>query len=226
MLIKRLKQWLVDLWIGLQSDKEALFTKYYLANSWGSLESKSGIGSTLEHTARLRAQLPDFFREYRVKSILDAPCGDFNWFKHVHRPCINYIGGDIVRPLVELNNRLYADKYTRFLSIDITKDPLPAADVWLCRDALFHLSERDIYLALSNFLRSDIPYLLTTTFPGENENRDIPTGSFRMINLEKNPFCFEPPLTVLVDSVEGWQTRLLGLWGRDAVRKVILKNPF
>ncbi len=41
--------------------------------------------------------------------------------------------------------------------------PLPKADLWLCRDVLFHLPNKDVITVLANFANSEIPYLLTTT---------------------------------------------------------------
>jgi len=60
---------------------EDRFTEIYKSNYWGSKESVSGIGSTLIYTENLRSKLPDLFQLYSIKSIFDAPCGDFNWMK-------------------------------------------------------------------------------------------------------------------------------------------------
>jgi len=42
-------------------------------------------------------------------------------------------------------------------------------------------SNRDIYLALKNYVASEVPYLLTTTHLNHAgfRNTDIPTGDFR-----------------------------------------------
>lgn len=165
LMVKNLKQFLVDSWIRMHPNKEKLFTKYYQRNLWRDEESRSGIGSTLLHTERLRSQLPDFFRRHDIGAIFDAPCGDYNWFRLVKRETITYIGGDIVRPLVDRNNGEFQDRFTKFIHFDITKDEFPPADIWVCRDVLFHLSYKDIFLALDNYLKSNIPYILTTTFP-------------------------------------------------------------
>lgn len=218
---RSLKRFLSDLWITLHSDKERLFTKYYLKNSWRSAESRSGEGSTMAHTERLRSALPEFFSEFNIKSILDAPCGDYHWFRHVSRPGISYIGADIVKPIIEHNQMAYSTPQTRFVALDITRDDFPVADLWLCRDCLFHLSYDDIFRALKNFLNSGIPYILTTTFPECLANRDVPTGSFRLINLEISPFNLGKPLYKLVDSVEGWQPRYLYLWDRGSVQAAL-----
>ena len=222
--MKDIKKILVDLWIRAHADKERLFTNYYKKNTWGDPESRSGTGSTLEHTARLRAQLPGFFQKYRIKSLLDAPCGDFNWFQRVEKGDLRYIGGDIVLPLIDENKKRFANATTEFLHLDIINDKLPRTDLWLCRDVLFHFSENDIFVALCRFVESETPWILTTTFPEHETNKDIPTGSFRLLNLEKPPFNFGPPADSLIDSVEGWQKRTMGLWDRDSVIQVLREN--
>lgn len=214
---KAVRRRLVNTWIALRINKEKLFTEYYKNNSWKSEESRSGVGSTEEHTERLRSQLPKFFKDYNVLTLFDAPCGDFNWFRHVPRGGLKYIGADIVRPLVERNCNLYGDIDTKFMHFDIRRDSVPCADIWMCRDALFHFSNADIFLTLRNFVESDIPFILTTTFPDCVRNVDIPTGSFRLLNLETAPFDLEPPVYVIIDSVETWQRRLLGLWTQKQV---------
>ena len=216
-----MKTLISHLWIVLHRDKEKLFTKYYLNNSWRCAESRSGEGSTLAHTQRLRTELPIFFTKFGIKSVLDAPCGDFHWFQHVDRPLISYIGADIVKPIVERNQKLYGDAQTTFVAMDITKDDFPAVDLWICRDCLFHLCYDDIFKALTNFAESDIPYILTTTFPDCHSNKDVPTGSFRLINLELPPFNLENPIYNLVDSIEGWQPRYLYLWDRKSVQTAL-----
>ena len=93
---------------------------------------------------------------------------------------------------------------------------MPDADVWMCRDCLFHFSDRNIWRALQNFLQSDINYLLTTTFPESTENRNIATGDFRPLNLELPPFSFPSPIAQLDDWIEGHPVKKLALWERAA----------
>ena len=52
-------------------------------NYWGNRESVSGDGSTLAYTHNLRHELAKFLRAFRVVSMFDAPCGDFNWMRAV-----------------------------------------------------------------------------------------------------------------------------------------------
>src|SRR6478672_8484658 len=108
---------------------EGKFTEIYEKNIWESEESVSGGGSTLECTTNLRASLPKLFKNYCFWTVFDAPCGDFNWMKHVIKNAdINYIGGDIVGSLINTNNLAYKDYNICFIHIDLTKEVFPKAD--------------------------------------------------------------------------------------------------
>lgn len=200
------------------------FTTIYDQNVWGANESVSGHGSTLDSTESIRRALPALFREIGVRKVLDVPCGDFNWMRHVvAETSVVYIGGDIVPRLIERNRERYGGPNITFIVTDITTDPLPDADLWMCRDCLFHLSYADVYAALRNFAESQIPYLLTTTHicgAGERafENTDIVTGDFRLINLFAAPFCLPADVTARVDDwIPPQAERALCLWTRQQI---------
>ena len=206
---------------------ENIFEHYYKKNYWGDEESLSGPGSTLRYTENIRRQVPRLAAELGVETFFDAPCGDYNWVRAIQwtKP-IHYIGGDIVAPLIEQNRTRYGNSRVSFVHIDIVRDALPHADIWLCRDCLFHLSFRDIFLSLSNFARSDIRYLLTTVHSACDENIDIPTGSFRLLNLCKPPFNLHAPITLIDDWIEGYPVAHLALWDRERVAAWLKDNRF
>lgn len=197
-------------------DRQELFTHYFETNLWGSEESVSGPGSTIEYTENIQKEIPLLIERLGIKKILDAPCGDYNWFRFVQRKeDIDYLGGDIVKPLVKHNQEVSGNLNTSFMHLDILKDDLPASDLWLCRDCLFHLSNADIFRAINNFMKSDIQYLLTSTHPKCENNTDIATGAFREINLELPPFSFGDPLFAMEDWIEGFPVRNLALWEKQ-----------
>lgn len=201
-------------------DIEDRFTHIFEKNKWRDAESVSGAGSSLAATGLVREQLRELLVELQTKTLLDAPCGDYNWFQHVTRPAgLRYVGADIVRTLIDVNRQQFADDFTEFVHLDIIKDCLPAADLWMCRDCLIHLSFDDIASVMDNFAASEIPYLLTTTHHRVSRNIDIPTGHCRMINLEIAPFGWPPPLRYLdEDDPEGTGKRL-ALWDRQQLRQ-------
>ena len=84
-----------------QRSTQDVFWEIYSGNLWGSAESKSGLGSELAATQEVRALLPRLLAELGVDVLLDVPCGDFNWMRHVDLPVREYIGGDIVPPLID-----------------------------------------------------------------------------------------------------------------------------
>lgn len=201
------------------------FYYYYKNNTWANLETVSGPGSTIEYTENIRREIPIVLERYHIKRILDAPCGDYNWFRLIHRDEeTEYIGGDIVAPLVDSNQAKYANSNTSFITIDITKDPLPSADLWICRDCLMHFSNQDTFLAFENFLRSAISYILTSTYPESWDNSDIVTGDHHNINLEKPPFNLCKPIIYIDDWIEGWAVRRLGLWHRRMLLDSLASN--
>jgi hypothetical protein len=208
------------------SSTEDRFTWIYKNNLWNSNESVSGPGSTLKYTENLRKELPNLLSDYSIKKIFDAPCGDFNWMKHLLPNIdVDYIGGDIVLPLIESLNVKYKTHNITFIHIDLTKDPFPKSDLMICRDCLFHLSFEDTKSVLHNFVASGIPYLLTTTHKINNEfvNRNIPTGDFRVINLFAPPYNFPPnPLVSIDDSMPDIE-RQMCLWSREHVSLVLSK---
>jgi SAM-dependent methyltransferase len=195
---------------------EQAFSHIYATNLWGSDESRSGLGSADDATRGVRAGLPELLRAVEARTLLDVPCGDFGWLNHVDLGAIEYIGADIVPALIARNTELFADARRRFLHLDLTRDPLPACDVVLCRDCLVHLSFANSTRALDNIVRSGATYLLTTTFTAQSHNEDIEDGDWRVINLERPPFNLPPPLALLVEGcLEGngtYADKTLALW--------------
>lgn len=174
-----------------------IFTEVFDTKRWKHKETHSGKGST----QNLRKQLPFLFNKFNIKSVLDAPCGDFNWLRSVVQHTeIHYTGGDIVSELVKINNEKYQSSNINFIVIDITKDTLPDADLMICRDCLFHLSNNSIFDFFHNFIRSNIPYLLTTThYNGDFKNLDISDGGFRKIDLFSSPYNLDKNALYKID---------------------------
>jgi hypothetical protein len=201
---------------------EDRFTWIYRNNYWSSNESLSGTGSTLKYTANLRKELPNLFSRYSMQRVFDAPCGDFNWMRHL-LPSVNieYIGADIVKPLVENLNDKYQSAKISFIHFDLVKETPPQVDLMICRDCLFHLSFQDTKSVLENFIQSNSTYLLTTTHKnmgGSFINKDISTGDFRCIDLFSKPYNFPTnPLYVIEDWIAPDPERQMCLWNREQV---------
>lgn len=201
------------------TDRETAFHTIFQTNGWGIEETRSGWGSTIDYTAPLRKSIEKLTHKLGVRVMLDAPCGDFNWMQHVRLPSdCQYIGGDIVSPLIEKLKSLYEVQPNRqFKVIDIVKDELPEADLWLCRDVLFHLPNADIMKVFENFAQSKVSYILTTTYEFQRFNSDVKPGGFRYINLQAAPFLLPRPKLKVADFVAPAPPRYLGLWSREQI---------
>lgn len=192
----------------------AIFTEIYRCNSWQSDESRSGPGSTVERCRIVWDGLETLIAKLGIRSLLDAPCGDFNWMKEAPLTGLRYVGVDVVHELIEENTRRHGRVGREFRQADITRDSLPTCDLILCRDALVHFSDEDVWKAVRVFQQSGAPYLATTTFPAQVRNEPIPTGSWRPLNLEQAPFHFPPPFVAVTDGCPhpGYTDKLLAVW--------------
>jgi SAM-dependent methyltransferase len=210
----------------MKNSTESMFTAIYTHHLWPGDETRSGEGSTLSYTERLRKELPALFKQFDISSVLDAPCGDFNWmrvFMQDH-PEIQYTGGDIVRPMIEKLQSTDTRDNQRFVHLDITQDTLPSADLMICRDCLFHLEPQLVGDFVRNFADSDIRYLLTTTHHNDGTwaNVDLNTGGFHPIDLFSEPYNFHADVLY---SIEDWfdhhKPRRLCLWSREQIQDLL-----
>src|ERR1017187_10086947 len=104
LISSAITKWKLRRVIGCSTSVEDRFTRIFTAKYWGDEESVSGPGSRLETTENIRRLLPDLIDKFSIKSIFDAPCGGFYWMKFIlHKVDVKYIGGDIVKKLVEKN---------------------------------------------------------------------------------------------------------------------------
>lgn len=207
------------------ASKENVFTSIWSRNYWGSGESLSGPGSTLEQTANIRNKMPVMFENLGIKSVFDAPCGDMHWMQHLlENAKFNYLGGDIVSGIVMANKSKFANKRISFTKFDITSDDFPTSDVWLCRAVFFHLSNHDIYLSLEQFASSNIKYLLTTNCITNDRhvNLDIVTGDWRSLNLLLYPFNFPRDfLWEIEDCLPPHPPMTLTLWTKAQIESIL-----
>jgi hypothetical protein len=197
-------------------ERQRIFETIYRTNAWGDPESASGPGSGLARASLFRSDFEALVRDLRIRTLLDAPCGDFNWLQHFDLPVERYIGVDIVPELVTRNRGRTRARNRSFMVRDIVCDALPHADLILCRDGLIHLTNAEISATLRNFKRSGSTWLLTNTWPAHPDNVDIVTGDWRTLNLEAAPFNFPPPVRVVDEKCfnggGAYRDKSLALW--------------
>ncbi|WP_213774041.1 hypothetical protein [Bradyrhizobium sp. dw_78] len=198
-------------------DPKLVFTNIFQRNWWNNGESRSGWGAELQRTVSIRAELEKFVQRQSVHSLLDAPCGDFHWMRHVHWPSgFRYVGADIVHDLIVENRRKYPG--TEFMELNVLSDPLPAVDSWLARDLMIHFPDEAVRAALDQFRKSTIRYLLATTYLNARQNADIRFGQVRHINLCAPPFSLPQPSEILREDDDPQTGRVIGVWRRSDIR--------
>lgn len=175
----------------------ARFSLIHRFNLLGSTESISGPGSELRNTIGIREALPSLLKSYQIKSILDIPCGDFNWMKNVDLSDILYTGADIIPSLIAKNKAKHHSNNISFLELDILVDSLPKADLVIVRDLFIHFSHTNTAKALASVYKSGSSYLLATTYPSTQENLLIRDGFNYNINLQISPFNLPRPLLII-----------------------------
>jgi len=190
----------------------AAFRFIYRHRMWGS-ESASGPGSTLFGTRVIREALPTIIERFGVRSIADVPCGDWHWMQQVDLSKVDYTGGDLVPELVEEIAARFGGPNRQFVTLDLRSSPLPKVDLFLCRDALFHFSNRDACAALANIRASGSRLLLSTTWTdGVQHNRNIRTSRWRRIDLRLPPFNLPEPLETFPELHPTEPARAMCLW--------------
>jgi hypothetical protein len=201
--------------LGTDNPKQ-VFTNIFRKNWWNNAESRSGWGAELKRTVSIRAELPEFARRHSIRTLLDAPCGDFHWMRRVQWPSdFKYIGADIVPDLIADNRCKYPG--IEFIELDILRDQLPNVDAWLARDLMIHFPDIAVRIALNQFRRSTIRYLLATTYPNARHNTDIKYGQVRHLNLCAPPFGLPQPFSILREDDDPSTGRVIGVWRRSDI---------
>ena len=188
------------------------FETVFKTRRWAIGESVSGPGSDrssgqVDHAIRILTKTVD---ELGVRSIADIPCGDFHWFDLFlnARPRIDYVGYDIVEPLIDQNRAAHPDR--RFEVLDIVTGVPAPADLIFSKDLVNHLYERDVWAALRNMAASGSRWLLITSntgYPNRELDMRLP-GASRELDLQAAPYSLPEPI---------WSDHYLSLWPAEAV---------
>ena len=195
-----------------ERERAGRFAAIYERGVWRQSKAQqagSGPGSELHMTDNIRSELPNVLRRNNVQHLVDLGCGDWTWMSRVDLPC-NYLGVDIVADVVRRNQEHYGSANVAFMQLDAVVEEIPRCDAVLCREVLFHLSFEDGKSVIKNIKRN-AKWLIVTSDPGIWFNSDIPSGDFRMLNLQRAPFRFPTPDDQILDAqlVPG---RILGIW--------------
>lgn len=176
----------------VEGNVEKVFTEIYESFPW---DEKGFVlsGSQIEITGEYVAFLQDFMRKNNIHSVVDIGCGDWAFSRYIDWGGIQYTGVDVVKMVIERNQKLFTQPSIVFIHGDAMEMELPEADLALCKDVFQHLSNADIVCIMNKLLK--FKHCLITNFVDpktlSSGNRDIPTGGFHYVDLTKPPFNLE-----------------------------------
>ena len=141
-----------------------VFYEIYKNNLWGGETGTfcSGEGSSLEANVIYCDRVKNFISDHNIKTVLDIGCGDFQVSSEIVGSHFNYIGIDVVEPLIEHNQKKFGNEHISFECLDVTLDELPAADLILIREVFQHLSNQQISTILERIKK--VPYAIITEY--------------------------------------------------------------
>lgn len=186
------------------------FRHVYRNKAWGDNGTPfySGAGSHGPVSEQYCAFVSRFIRDNHVESVVDLGCGDFSVGRRiVETTGARYSGIDVVPELIEYHQTTVLDSRASFQCADITKDPLPTAELCLVRQVFQHLSNEEIMEVLGNLRR--FPWILISEdVPVRPKffNRDKPHGPDVRAYYDSGVYVERPPFSVA--STQIWESPL------------------
>ena len=205
---------------------EQIMTDIYTRNAWGSQESRSGPTSTTHRTEQLRDQFQTFLKKFEIQSILDCGCGDWNWMSLVDLSNIDYLGVDIVDPLLDYLQTKFTKPNIRFQKMDVMEDPSESADVWFVRDLLCLYPFISYSLFFTRFLESNSKYIALSTVDSDEQNDPGILGIWRRLNIKEPPFTLKHPIYIMTDGKQWGRQKYILVFSRDQIQTWMDTEPF
>ena len=129
-------------------ETEKIFTNLYATGAWGFNEEglgSSGSDSQLENSLTYIDFLQEFLKSNGIQSVLDVGCGDWSFSKEIKWGNARYTGIDIVKAVIERNQKLFSSSNISFIHGDMNEIELPEADLIICKDVLQYLPNNKIH---------------------------------------------------------------------------------
>lgn len=181
----------------------AIFGNIYENRLWGvgsdpEVPFYSGIGSHDPSVIQYVSLVSDVIDRYYIKNVVEIGCGDFTVASQYVDKCQNYLGIDVVKALVEHNQRTYGTKAVRFLFADASRTKLTPCDLCIIRQVLQHLSNKDIMSIFENITAKYI--LVTEHLPAAHKvtsfNLDKKPGADIRVPRGSGVFIDRPPFNL------------------------------
>jgi hypothetical protein len=186
---------------------EQVFTDIYVNNRWGGRSGTfcSGTGSheiasVSPYISKVTAELDRIGAA--SMTVIDLGCGDYSVGRQLSPACGQYIGVDIVKPLIVHNQTTYGDPRVSFRHANIVENPLPNGDICFVRQVLQHLSNDQIAAVLPK-LNQFRWCFITEHHPSPGRlrqpNQDKPHGGDIRVSRGSGVFLDQPPFNIPAD---------------------------
>ena len=189
---------------------EQVFTEIYEKNRWGGSRGEFCSGSGTDNEQIVSAYISMISEQassegFSGLAFVDLGCGDFRVGQRLLPLCSNYLGVDVVMPLIHRNQEKYGNATTRFLHLDIVGDELPGGDVCFVRQVLQHLSNEQIIKVLLKLIKYEYVFI-TEHYPTDNDairrNMDKPHGGDVRVCDNSGVYLAEPPFELPVQALK------------------------
>jgi SAM-dependent methyltransferase len=149
-------------------------------------------------------------RDFAVRSVVDAGCGDWESTQAIDWTGIDYKGFDIVGSVIERDKGQFGKANVQFFQANIVDADLPPADLLICKQVLQHLPNAEVQRFLAKLGGYKHVLLIDSVDPISlsAKNVDIAAGDFRLLDLTRPPF-----------NVRG--EKLLTYWDGGSMEQVI-----
>ena len=188
-------------------------------------ETRSGPGSTTIATLHIKKFITHIVKQYNVKSVVDIPCGDFNWMSDIASDFESYIGMDISPKCIKDNQCKYPN--FDFRVGDLINGTIPDCDLLIVRDVFGHMPLEFGKIAVDNVWHSNWKYLISTNWLYVNRDTTLNQtqcsnhtntgieqfGKCYKINLLNEPFNLCCPNAFTYDMKELNKTQ--SFWVKD-----------
>ena len=162
-------------------------------------ESVSGPGSTMQFTEFLRRDLEELLRQRQVSNLLDAPCGDWNWFSQSSCRRICDIPAPISFPIWSSSFRKSTGatiSSSVFWTLPRTSSPKPICG---CAGIVRAPVQCERETGSGTVLCVDHTLCAHLELHNPGPQHGYRFGDFRPLDLTKPPFSLPPPELAIDD---------------------------
>lgn len=172
-----------------------IFTEIYDKKIWGQ---GSGTGSRMSRNNKKYIDvLEELIKTYKIKSICDIGCGDWEFSHHINFSGIKYLGLDCVDSVIKANTKKYKKRNISFAVKSITASNIPKKfDMIILKDVIQHWTDKEIVDIFAKILKENKYVFCTNGYkfmkdPKKNtlKKRDISNKyRYHPVDIDKPPF--------------------------------------